>query len=50
VKLSARSGGRASLLVKAAGAALPLAAADLPDGAVVTTQWVNSTLECWEGR
>jgi len=50
VKLSARSGDRGSLLVKAAGAGLPLSAASLPEGAVVTTQWVNSNLECWEGR
>ena len=50
VKLSARSGGRASVLVKAAGAGLPLSAASLPEGATVTTQLVNSNLECWEGR
>ncbi|HEY2775055.1 MAG TPA: hypothetical protein VGK20_13490 [Candidatus Binatia bacterium] len=50
VKLLAKSTGAGGLLVKAAGASIPLSAGDIPDGAVVTTQWANSDGQCWESR
>lgn len=50
VRLSTRSAQRGSVMVKAFGSSLPLVAGDLPEGAAVTTQWVNSDAECWEGR
>jgi hypothetical protein len=50
IKMKAASGGRGSISVKASGAGLPLSAADVPAGAVLTTQLVNSDLQCWEGR
>ncbi|HXC51384.1 MAG TPA: hypothetical protein VN634_10905 [Candidatus Limnocylindrales bacterium] len=50
IKIAAKSGERGAVMVKAAGASVPLAAADVPEGAVLTTQWVNSDLQCWEGR
>jgi hypothetical protein len=50
VKLAARSGDRGGVSVKAAGAGVPLDAAEIPEGAVLTTQWVSGEGECWEGR
>jgi hypothetical protein len=50
VKLAAKSGDRGQLSVKASGAVVPLDAAEIPDGAILTTQWVSSNDECWEGR
>ena len=50
IKLTAKSGDRGSVQVKAAGARVPIVAEDVPEGVVLTTQWVNSDLECWEGR
>jgi len=49
-KIAAKSGDRGSVSVKAAGALVALDAAEVPEGSVLTTQWVSSDSECWEGR